>query len=107
MVFKNTPNNASLASRISWAITKEPFFKPMVDTAWNSGKDIRVEVSAVYAPFIVLTELNDENGVDVSIRITQDKLSVEEIEELKPTLDSVEKLNARLNQILEDFEPEV
>ena len=106
MIFKNNPHNATLARKFNRAIGQAYRFEPMVDKDWNCGKDIRVEVSTVNQPFVVLAELTDENKIDLIIRMTKTMLDPEEIEELKYSLECLGRLNIRLNQILEDFELE-
>ena len=56
-------------------------------------------------PFIVITSITPEKRVELHIRMTQTSLDEGAILTLKYCLESVDKIAARLQRLVEDYHP--
>lgn len=105
MIIKSTPANSTFARKAREAINLEPGFRAIIDRGWNCGADIRIEVGTVNAPFIVITKLTPEIRVELHIRMTKTELDIIEVEEMKFRMESVDKIAARLQRLVEEYRP--
>jgi len=106
MIIRNTPGNRTLARKAREAITAETGFKAVIDTEWNCGADIRIEIGTVNMPFIVMTSIED--GVfHLNVRMQPATLDEVDILEMKYRLDSVDKIASRLQKLVEELKPTI
>ena len=105
MIIKNTLENSSFIRMAREAINVETGFRAMVDREWNCGRDIRIEVGTVNAPFIVITNLTAEDGFDLHARMTKTELDIIEIEEMKYRMESLDRIASRLYHLVEEYQP--
>ena len=104
MIIKNTPENRKLARKAREAIDVETGFRAIVDRDWNCGEDIRIEIGTVNCPFIVIATL-DAHGIDIHLRMTKTELDIVDIAEMRYRLESIDKIAARLQELVEELEP--
>ena len=105
MIIKNKPDNGTFTRKAQEAINQEAGLRSLGDRDWNGGRDIRIEVGTVNAPFIVITNLTAEEGFDLHARMTQTELDIIEIEEMKYRMESLDRITSRLYHLVEEFRP--
>ena len=106
LIIKNTPENRTLARKAREAIDVETGFRAIFDRDWNCGADIRIEIATVNAPFIVIAAL-DAHGIDIHLRMTKTELDIVDIAEMRYRLESIDKIAARLQELVEELEPRI
>jgi len=105
MIIKNTPENSTFTRKAREAINQETGLRAMMDREWNCGRDIRIEVGTVNAPFIVITNLTAEDSFDLHARMTKTELDIIEIEEMKYRMESLDRITSRLYHLVKEYGP--
>lgn len=105
MIIKNTPENSTFTRKAREVINQETGFRAILDREWNCGRDIRIEVGTVNAPFIVTTNLTAEDSFALHVRMTKIELDITEIEEMKYRMESLDRITSHLYHLVEEYRP--
>ena len=101
MIMKNTPSNLALVRKLCKAVNSEVGFRAIVDRDWNCGEEIRFEIGVLQGThFLVITNFTLDSGFQMTIRMREKELAMADVLELKDRLESVDKINSRLEGLL-------
>lgn len=107
MIVKNTPSNRSLVRKMSNITNSFIDFRALSDYTWNCKADIRFEITTIGmdAPFIVCTDLDENEHLKVTTRLLVKELNAYETMRLGNLLLDLDALTAKLEQLIEDYIP--